>query len=123
MAFGMTACQISKEEQRALEEQSPLAKAYYEEKYDTDIEIEDAFYNYYISDDFFRHYITSEMIFVTNEDTFITFALLKFSILFPKRNCEKCPSMQKYFSLSFFLLYSMVINSSLSNIYSSMKWT
>ncbi len=74
MAFGMTACRISQEEQKALEEHVPLAEAYYEEKYDTDIEIVESTYNYYISN--FRKYIKYEMIFTTSENTTIFYSLI-----------------------------------------------
>lgn len=74
MTLGLTACQISQKEQQALKEHVPLAEAYYEEKYNTDVEIVDSTYNYYISN--FREYIEYEMIFTTSENTTIFYSLI-----------------------------------------------
>ncbi len=71
ISFCITACQLTPEEKQELKEQVPLAEAYYEEKYGCDIEIVEYSYDYYTST--FRNYITSEMFFITSEDTIILY--------------------------------------------------
>ena len=76
MSFCFTACQVSSKENQALKEQVPLAEAYYEEKYNCDIEIVEYSYDYYdYSDSTLREYDTNEMFFLTNEDTFILYSV------------------------------------------------
>lgn len=73
IALSVISCGISPEEQKALKEQIPYAEAYYENKYNTDIEITESTYNYYISD--FIEYIKYEMIFTTSENTMIFYSV------------------------------------------------
>lgn len=69
ISFSISACGISPKEQARLEEYASRAESYYEKKYNTDIEIVDSTYNYYVST--FREYLTSEMVFTTSDNNVI----------------------------------------------------
>lgn len=69
LSFFFSACQFSPEERAALKEYTSLAESYYEEKYNTDIDIIDASYNYYIID--VKEYSEYSMFFTTSDNNII----------------------------------------------------
>ena len=71
LTFCISSCGISAEEQTRLDEYEALAESYYEEKYNTDIEITTSSYNYFTST--FREYIKNEMVFTTSDNNMILY--------------------------------------------------
>jgi len=71
LSFLFSACQISPEERAALKEYKALAETYYEEKYNTDIEIVDASYNYFLTDK--KVYSEYSMFFETSDNNIILY--------------------------------------------------
>ena len=69
LALLLSACQFFPNEKAAPEEYTLLAESYYEEKYNTDIDIIESSYNYYIID--VKEYSDNSMFFTTSDNNII----------------------------------------------------